>query len=126
MPLGWNISVYRQQNGGTAPALFGAKQGSRLAVWQTGLNGLDWIDNLVKEGKAIDLGGNGYPDEYTAMAIHIVPRLHDDPPHAKKVWTFDKGDIITPQWLGKTTKDQQAIEACRSDEWLIIQAWDES
>ena len=35
-------------------------------------------------------------------------------------------DIIMPQWLGKTTKDPQTMDACRPDEWLIIRAWDES
>ena len=126
MPLGWHISVYRQQNDGSVPASFGAAHGTRLAVWQTGLGGLDWLDRLVKQQKAIDLGGNGYPNEYTAMAAHIVPRLRGDPPEAKAVWTFDEGDIITPEWLGKTSKDPETMNACRPDEWLLIQAWDES
>jgi hypothetical protein len=126
MPLGWHISVYRQQTDGSAPAAFGAPHGTRLAVWQAALGGLGWLDELVKLQKAIDLGGNGYPREYTAMVIHIVPRLRGDPPLAKPVWTFDKGDIITREWLGKMTKDLEAMDACRPDEWLIIQAWDES
>ena len=60
------------------------------------------------------------------MAAHIVSRFREDPPEAKAVWSFDAGDIITPQWLGKTTKDPETIDACRPDEWLLIQAWDES
>jgi hypothetical protein len=126
MPLGWHISVYRQQTDGSAPAASGAEFGTRLAVWQTGLHGLDWLNELVRLRKAIDLGGGGYPNEYTAMAIHIVPRLRGDPPLAKPFWTFDKGDIITPEWLGETTKDLEAMDASRPDEWLIIRAWDES
>src|SRR5207244_2282651 len=126
MPLGWHISVYRQQNDGSVPASFGAAHGTRLAVWQTGLGGLDWLDGLVKQQKAIDLSGNGYPNEYTAMAADIVPRLRGDPPEAKAVWTFGGHDIITPEWLGKTTKDPKTMNACRPDEWLLIQAWDES
>jgi hypothetical protein len=91
MPLGWHISVYRQKTDGLAAAAFGELGGTRLAVWQTELNGLDWFDELVKAQKAIQLGWNGYPMEYTAMAIHIVPRLRGDPPLAKPDWTFDKG-----------------------------------
>ena len=87
MPLGWLISVYRQQNEGSGPAPFGAPQGTRLAVWQTGLGGLDWINELVKKQKAIDLGGNGYPREYTATAADVVTRLLDGPPEAKAAWT---------------------------------------
>ena len=126
MPLGWHISVYRQKPDGSAPATFGAPHGTRLAVWETGLGGLDWLNEFVKAQKAIQLGRNGYPMEYTAMAMHIVPRLRGDPPEAKPVWTSDKGDIITDEWLGQTTKDLEAMDACRPDEWLIIEAWDES
>lgn len=126
MPLGWHISVYRQHTDGSSPASFGAPNGDRLAVWQTGLGGLDWLDDLVRQQKAIDLGGNGYPMDYTAMATHIIPRLRGDPPEAKAVWSSDAGDILTPQWLGKTTKDPTSMDACRPDEWLLIRAWDES
>lgn len=126
MLLGWHISVYRQQNGGTTPASAGAPHGARLAVWQTGLGGLDWLNDLVTHEKAISLGGNGYPIEYTATADHIIPRPHADPPAAKAMWTFDEGDVILPGWLGKTTKDVEAINGCRPDEWLLIEAWDES
>jgi hypothetical protein len=60
--LGWHISVYRQKVGGLS-----TPKGQRLAVWQTGLGGLDWLDELVKAGKAINLGENGgYPCRYTA------------------------------------------------------------
>ncbi len=91
MPLGWNISVYRQQNGGMTPASAGAPHGARLAVWQAGLGGLDWLNDLVTHQKAISLGGNGYPIEYTATADHILPRLRAEPPGAKARWTFDEG-----------------------------------
>ena len=76
-------------------------------TWRTRL-----ADDLVKLQNAIDLGGNGYPIEYTAMAAHIIPRIRDEPPEAKAVWSFDAGDIIMPQWLGKTTKDPQTMAAC--------------
>ena len=124
--LGWHISVYRQQNGGASPASFGAAHGTRLAVWQTGLGGLDWISELVKLQKAISLGGNGYPLEFTAMTTHLKAQLLGEPPCANAVWTCGLGDILGPGWLGQTTKDLEALDSCRPDEWLLIQAWDES
>jgi hypothetical protein len=124
--LGWHISVYRQQNGGTSPASFGAEHGTRLAVWQTGLSGLDWIDDLVKQQKAIRLGGNGYPLEFTAMTTHLKASLIDGPPCANEKWTSGPGDILLEGWAGKTIKDLEALDLCRPDEWLLIQAWDES
>jgi hypothetical protein len=126
MPLGWHISVYRQQGDGSAPASFGAPHGERLAVWQTGLRGLEWLKELAKQGKAVDLGGNGYPMEFTAQAIHIIPQIREEPPLAKPYWSRDAGDVVLPGWAGKTTKDLEEMDACRAEEWLLIQAWDES
>lgn len=127
MPIGWNIGVYRQRNDGQAPATFGSQAGPRLAVWQTGLCGLDWIEELVKQNKAISLGGTGYPLEFTAIAENIIPMiLNGEPPNAYPVWIFDYGDIILPGWLGKTTKDQSVMNECQPHEWLLIRAWDES
>ena len=57
--LGWHISVYKQKNGGISPATALTPKGPHLAVWQTGLDGLDWLDELVNAGKAINLGENG-------------------------------------------------------------------
>jgi hypothetical protein len=75
--LGWHISVYRQQNDGTSPALFGAALGRCLAIWQAPCEGMDWINELVKEQKVISLGGDGYPYEFTVMTKHLKTRLLD-------------------------------------------------
>jgi hypothetical protein len=125
--LGWHITVYRQQDGGSAPAQFGAPQGARLAVWQTGQRGLNWIKDLVSKGEALSLGGDGYPMEYTAKASQVLPVIQDEPPEARPVWSLGVGDIIDPEkWLGKTTRYLEAINDCNPEEWLLIQAWDES
>src|ERR1700733_9119596 len=85
MPLGWNINVHRQQTDGSAPAAFGAPQGTQLAIWQTGLGGRDWLDELVKLQKAIYLGGK-----------RLSGRIHSDG-HAP--------GSATPRWSA-------ASEAC--------------
>lgn len=124
--LGWHISVYRQADGGASPATATSPEGTRLAVWQTDLGGLEWFDELVKAGKAIYLGGNGYPCRYTAMTEHVIPRVVDEPPGARQAWVFGADDVITEKWEGKTVVDRSAVAACRPDEWLLIEAWDES
>lgn len=124
--LGWHISIYRQIDDGALPATTESPTGTRLAVWQTGLGGLDWIEELVKADKAVDLGGNGYPCRYTATAENLIPRIGDEPQGAKRVWTHDPHDILTEKWAGKTVIDRDAIAACRPAEWLLIEAWDES
>jgi hypothetical protein len=116
MGLGFDISIYRQQNDGSAPASFGAPRGAELAVWQTFGYGLDWINDLLEQQKAVHIGGGGYPIEYTARAADVVPRLGDKPPDDKTAWP-------KASW---TRKDTEAINACRPEEWLIIVAWDKS
>lgn len=124
--LGWHISVYRQTDDGLAPATTESARGLRLAVWQTGLRGLDWIMELVKAGDAIDLGGNGYPCRYTATARNLVSHIIGGPPEANAIWLFDEHDILTEEWAGKTVIDETVVSACPPDEWLLVEAWDES
>jgi hypothetical protein len=124
--LGWHISVYLQKDGGASPATGESIEGTRLAVWQTGLDGLRWIDELVEAGKAISLGGDGYPLRFTSAAKYIVPRIIEQPPQARSAWVFAAGDILTDKWEGKTAINRAAAERCLPDEWLLITAWDES
>jgi hypothetical protein len=123
---GWCIGVYRQEDGGSSPATKQSPTGKRLAVWQTGWSGCDWLDELVKEGKAVDLGGNGYPNHYTATAEYLVPKLIAGPPLANSIWNRDEGDIVDERWEGKTVVDAIEARQCKFDEWLVIEAWDES
>jgi hypothetical protein len=123
---GYQVSVYRQQNDGSSPASFKAPQGTRLALWGAGVCGLDWIAELVRQEEAIFLGGDGYPAQFTAMAKYVIPRLRDEPDFAQLPWKFDQGDTILPAWLGEPAQNTEAMEACGPDEWLLIEAWDQS
>jgi hypothetical protein len=124
--LGWHISIYRLTDGGLLPATPESPSGTRLAVWQTGLNGLDWIAALVPAKQAVCLGGNGYPVRYSALAKNLLPQLIDGPPAANQVWISEKDDILTEKWEGKTVIDNLAVAACQPSEWLLVEAWDKS
>lgn len=124
--LGWHISIYRQADGGASPATAESVVGTRLAVWQTGHGGLDWIQALVARGAAIDLGGNGYPWRFTSSAEHLIPRIANVPPLARQAWAYGEHDLLTEKWEGKTVIDRAALAGCRPDEWLLVEAWDES
>jgi hypothetical protein len=124
--LGWHISVFRQADGGAMPAASGSAKGGRVAVWQTGLGGLKWIDVLVGEGRVVDLGGNGYPCWYTAQVRHLVQRIVDGPPEALNPWVYGPDDVLTEAWEGRTVIDRAAADHCRPDEWLLVEVWDES
>ena len=78
--LGWDISVYRQ-TGDTSPLPTGnSPKGTCLAVWQADSTGLNWLDELVKEGKEMDLEGNhGYPWLYAAIAEDLIRKIGKKP-----------------------------------------------
>ena len=124
--LGWHISVFRQLNDSTSPARIGAPEGAQLAVWQTDCGGLDWIDDLVKSDKAICLSGGGYPNLYTATAENLIPCIEKGPPGARRTWACGVGDILTDKWVGRTVVNRASFADCRPDEWLLVEAWDES
>jgi hypothetical protein len=77
-------------------------------------------------GLAVNLGGDGYPYRYSAQAAHLVPSVLSGPPEAYPTWICDPYDVVTSEWAGKTVVDRQAAEDCRSEEWLLVVAWDES
>jgi hypothetical protein len=135
---GWHISVFRQIAGRSSPAkttsleMFAsvtdriAIEETRLAVWQAGWGGLRWLDELVVAGHAIDLGGNGYPNYYTAKAESLLLVIADGPPAARETWISGEHDVLTSGWEGKTVIDPAVADACQPDEWLLVVAWDES
>ena len=124
--LGWHISLYRIADGVQPQSGAAFQLGARLAVWQAGASGLDWLDALVRDGKALLLGGNGYPVNYAGQARHLLPRITEGPPNANPRWMSGVGDTITRDWVGRTEIDQAAAADCDPDEWLCVEAWDES
>jgi hypothetical protein len=106
--LGYNISIYRQRNEGASPATADSAEGARLAVWQTGVGGLDWILTLEKEGKAIFLGGNGYPCRFTATTEHLMPEIIDVTRVSPGNWLLGEHDTVTKEWEGKNVVDRDA------------------
>ncbi|MEI7559770.1 MAG: hypothetical protein WCJ63_04190 [Actinomycetes bacterium] len=77
----------------------------RLAVWQTGLGGLDWLDEHASADRIIKLCGNGYSIRYTGRAKELLPHITDKPPAARDIWLHDPGIILTDEWVGQTTFD---------------------
>lgn len=103
--LAYTVSAYRQKDGGASPANFSSPKGDFLAIWSPELLDLKWIQEVVRAGNGIDLGGNGYPCRLTVRAEHILPLLEEEPPRE-----IDGG----------------AVANCRPDEWLLIEVWDQS
>lgn len=87
---------------------------------------MDWLEDLVASGSAVDLGGNGYPFRMTARAGAVLPVVRTGPPHANEHWIMGVGDIVDERWAGKTVYVPEVAEACSDDEWLMTMIWDES
>lgn len=97
-----------------------------LASWTTGLNGIDWLTALVKEGKAIEPSNGGYPWQFAAKASVILPLIADGPP------TYTGKDVIGDDyyipvgWIGEGRFNAELAAKCLPDDMLYIDAWDQS
>jgi hypothetical protein len=114
--LGWEVIVKKESDA----------DGQSLISWATGFDGLSWLDELVKEGLAQDLGGNGYPNKYSGQASIILPKIVPSlPSYEGKVVIGD--DYVLEggeNWAIKI--NQPKIDTCKPEELLIIEAWDGS
>ena len=114
--LGWEVIVKKDAD----------NAGQSLISWTTGLDGLFWLDELVKQGLVQDLGGNGYPNKYSGQASIILPKIVPSlPSYQGKVVIGD--DYVLKggeNWAIKI--NQPKIDTCKPEELLIIEAWDGS
>ena len=119
--LGFDIEIYKFTDGMDITSNKIIKP--VLARWTSGgFRGLDWIENLVSEAKAEDLGGNGYPLYYKAQAQVVLQALATDTPKNKGQTIMDDENVMTSDWRSKI--DTSEIAKCKSDQQLIIEAWD--
>lgn len=117
--VGWSIRIYRRSEGGDALSQHDTAERRCLASWRTGLHGADWIDDLVRRGRALALGGNGYPYHYAVAARWLAP-------HALAVRPDDRGpaDPRSPWVDTRPFIDRDGLERCDPDEWLLVEVWD--
>ena len=119
--LGFDIEIYKFTDGMDITSLKIDKP--ILARWSSGgFRGLDWIENLVSEAKAEDLGGNGYPLYYKAKAQFILEALALDAPKNKGQTIIGDDYVMPSDWRSEI--DTSKIAKCDPDQQLIVEAWD--
>jgi len=119
--LGFDIEIYKFTDGMDITSLKIDKP--ILARWSSGgFRGLDWIENLVSEAKAEDLGGNGYPLYYKAKAQFILEALALDAPKNKGQTIIGDDYVMQSDWRSEI--DTSKIAKCDPDQQLIVEAWD--
>jgi hypothetical protein len=82
-----------------------------LAKWEARVSGLDFLDVLVRQGKAKKLLSGGYPERYTVKASDFLPLIAKRPP-----------GTMGPHSDVNLYPDR--IAACSPDQVLTIDAWD--
>lgn len=98
-----------------------------LASWEVSVGGLDWIDELVAQGRVTKLRGGGYPNLYSAKAGDVLPMLNDGPPKESGGATIIGDDYVMPAgWRGNLQMYRDRMAACPPDHVLSIEAWDQS
>ena len=124
--LGWQIYINRHQIRGDFAAEALLNDDSLIATWITGVYGLSWLYDLVRDGHAVNLGGSGYPFRFTAKAsvlssiITNLPKNYQGP-------TVIGDDYVHFGGFNQNIKIyQQRMDSCQSDEVLSIEAWDQS
>ena len=125
--IGWRISVYRQTNGGNSPAEFSyANVGPLVAVWSSASDGLGWFEDLAEQGKAIALGGDGYPFEFTAKTIDLETEFIEGSAGVNQISILDPKEPVPSLWDGWMCVYREELKACHPDEWLLIKVFDQS
>ncbi|QCB47667.1 hypothetical protein [Hydrogenophaga sp. PAMC20947] len=131
--LGWWICIINLPPE-KADELIGreARAPFELADWEAGVGGLDWVQALLKEGKATQLKSSGHPNRYTARAADVLPLIQVNviKPPEDGIWTFgiDEGEeyALPSGWMEKPNLRLDNIRTCPSDAILTIDAWDMS
>jgi hypothetical protein len=119
--IGYSISIYEFVEGVDITST--SNDNEALATWTSGgFDGLDWIDNLVSQAKAEDLGGNGYPFYYKVQAQFVLQALAMDTPKNGGQTIMDDENLMSADWRSKI--DTSEIAKLKPDQQLIIEAWD--
>lgn len=130
--IGWWIVVSTQTPEERDKADQDARRTTILAQWETGAEGIRWIERLTDEGKATKLSGFGYPNRYTAKAADVFPLIEGGgiQPPKDGMWIFgiDEGEEYAqpPGWMGKLELHADRVAACPVEHVLTIEAWDQS
>ena len=117
--LGFGFVVIRQSEANAS-----YENRSPFAEWDVSLGGTEWIDQLVAAGKAIGLGGDGYPLTYAAAASTLIetlrygPPKYDGPPVVGDDYAHPSG------WVGNSKINLEALKALDPGEILLVEAWD--
>jgi len=96
------------------------------------VHGLDWFDEMVKVGEALTFGDSpGYPCGYIAMAKDLARHIVEQPPEVRRhlnlhVVEAPQGASPKVEYGERAFIDEATVAGCSPDQWLGMEAWDQS
>jgi hypothetical protein len=123
--IGFEVFVYRADLVAD-PRKSWPEEAALLVSWEVGgFGGLSWIDDLVTAGKAVALGGDGYPLRYTALARDLLPVIANGIPRPPGGPVIGEDYFLPAGWVGQPEVAEKLAE-CPPNQLLLINAWDQS
>ena len=127
--LGWQITVFSDAD---------RQEPHLIALWECGIGGADWLDELCQAGHAEQTENKGgYPNVYQTQAKHVAPWLlggkispQGDAPHSNFMPVFmetDEGETVLMQSYGYRPLELRRPEILRDlppETVLTIQVFD--
>ena len=114
--LGWDIFV-------TSINTTGKK--ITIASWSTGIGGCQWLEDLVKQGQAKCLGGNGYPNRYTLPFSVLLDKIIPSPPSGNAPLVIGD-DYVSDSSHSNFELHDDVILEIDSNTVVEVEAWDQS
>lgn len=115
--LGWFIVAERHKD---------INKGLQIVRLEAGINGLNWLNDLVEAGYARYLGGNAYPFYYEVIASALFDALANGVPDNDSPLVIGDDYVRPAGWKGPIQWDESLKAACAPGEWLSVQAFDQS
>jgi hypothetical protein len=112
--MGWDVIVLRQG------------MDAKVATWTAKFGGLEWLDQLVKEHRAVALGGAGFPLRYSVAAAVLLPIISKGIPGSPGPAVICDDNMMPTDPSGLVKLDKDNLAACSPDEQLMVDAWDQS
>lgn len=114
--LGWDIFVTGVDTKGKKVT---------IASWDASLFGCLWLDDLVKQGVAKDLGGNGYPNRYLLPLSVLLEKIIPAPPDGDTPLVIGD-DYVRESKTSSFKFHDNVILDFKSNTMVEVEAWDQS
>lgn len=121
--LGWYFCIYAQSDMLTNQS---AANTPKLASWEAGIGGTEWLNDLVKLGQATENGGNGYPLRFSVSAGVLLSVLKVGLPKHDGILVIGDDYVLPSGWTGNAQIDFERLRRIDPNELLLVDAWDQS